>query len=151
MDAPELGEKLARARINARLDIWTVAHQLGIHYTQVRAWEAGTKQITFAHIIELSTLYGQNDLKWAFSDELDGNGYSNEETDVETPQNEFRPYSLNHDQIAYLSALHWGLPSIGQALMVVDYLVLVDLKLVENEALTAHGDWYCEQFMEATS
>ncbi len=142
---------MTQARINARLDIWSVAHKLGVHYTQVRAYEAGTKEITFAHIIELSTLYGLYDLKWAFSDDLGDNVDSNGTMPVETAQNEFRQYDLTNDQINYIRALHRRLPSIGQAMIVMDYLALVDLGLVENESLTAHGEWYCGEFMEVTS
>ncbi len=149
MNATQLGTRLENARMDVHLDIWSVAHKVGVHYTQIRAWEAGTKEPTISQALELMQLYGLNDLKWLISDDYTDVLAVHTLPSLETPQIE---YALNGNQYQYLQCLYDGIRGFGRIMQASEYIELERLDLVDNEQLTAHGQWYVAQkHFEVTS
>lgn len=147
MDAISLGKYLQQARIDARWPDVLVARKLGIHYTELRAYEAGTKDITLRLLLGLCDIYGLDALKTGFLGDFNANGYEPTLPEPNKPQIEFRPYKLSTHQKRYLQYLHQGRRGFGRLLMADEYMELVKCELVENEALTAHGEWYVEEML----
>jgi len=141
MTPKQLGDKLAQARQDAHLDLFIVAHKLGVHFTQIRVWENPDSEIDAPNDFMVARLYDLYGVKTGVFADSDDNGAIHTLPQLKTPQIAYR---LNRNQQRYLRFLHQGRRGFGRIMQAHEYIELQRLDLVHNEALTAHGEWYVE-------